>query len=196
MRRALWIVAAVALAAIVVVGITQAGPDTPAEPPRAETTLDQAMRDLEGAPPPLAALHRRANEITDADVDAYEAELRRLRGHPVVVNAWASWCGPCKLEFPVFQKVSTRLGKEVAFLGLDVSDNRQDAAAFLKKVPVPYPHLEDADSRIVQSAGAPGGLPATIFYDEEGERTFIHQGGYTTERDLLEDVKRYTGAGA
>jgi thiol-disulfide isomerase/thioredoxin len=112
------------------------------------------------------------------------------------VNAWASWCGPCKLEFPVFQRVSTRLGKEVAFLGLDVADNRGDAAAFLKKVPVPYPHLEDADSRIVQSAGAPGGLPATIFYDERGRRAFIHQGGYTSEADLLEDVERYTGTGA
>lgn len=196
MRRALWIVAAVALVAVLVVGITQAGPDTPAEPTRAEPTLDRAMRELEGAPAPLAALHRRANDIVPAGVDDYRAELRRLRGHPVVVNAWASWCGPCKLEFPVFQKVATRLGKEVAFLGLDVADNRRDAAAFLKKVPVPYPHLEDPDSRIVQFAGAPGGLPATIFYDERGKRAFIHQGGYTTERDLLDDIKRYTGAGA
>ena len=196
MRRALWILAGIGLVAVLVLGFTQAGTDTPAEPTRAEPTLDQAMRDLAGAPAPLAALHRRANEITDGDVAAYKAELRRLRGYPVVVNAWASWCGPCKLEFPVFQRVSTKLGKEVAFLGLDVADNRQDAEAFLKKVPVPYPHLEDADSRIVQSAGAPGGLPATIYYDETGKRAFIHQGGYTTEADLLEDIERYTGAGA
>jgi cytochrome c biogenesis protein CcmG/thiol:disulfide interchange protein DsbE len=110
-----------------------------------------------------------------------------------VVNAWASWCGPCKLEFPIFQQVSARLGKRVAFLGLNVSDNRQDAEAYLAKTPVPYPHLEDKDSRIVQKAGARGGLPTTIYYDAKGERAFIHQGGYTDEQDLVDDIERYTG---
>ncbi len=196
MRRAAWIAAAVALVVVLVIGLTQAGQDEPATSPAASSfSLPDALQSLEGAPAPIAALHDRANEITPADAADYEAELRRLRGHPVVVNAWASWCGPCKLEFPVFQQVSTRLGKEVAFLGLDVSDNRQDAEAYLKKTPVPYPHLEDKDSRIVQEAGARGGLPTTIYYDAEGERAFIHQGGYTDEADLVEDIERYTGSG-
>ena len=194
MRRAAWIAASVALVAVLVVGLTQAGQDEPSPAPAASSfDLDEALTSLEGAPPPLAALHDRANEITAADTADYEAELRKLRGHPVVVNAWASWCGPCKLEFPVFQRVSTRLGKEVAFLGLDVSDNRQDAEAYLKKTPVPYPHLEDKDSRIVQEAGARGGLPTTIYYDAEGERSFIHQGGYTEDADLIEDIRKYAG---
>ena len=194
MRRAAWIAASIALVVVLVIGLTQAGQDEPTTSPAASSfDLDQALASLDGAPPPLAALHGRANEITAADAGDYEDELRKLRGHPVVVNAWASWCGPCKLEFPVFQRVSTRLGKEVAFLGLDVSDNRQDAAAYLNKTPVPYPHLEDKDSRIVQEAGARGGLPTTIYYDAEGERTFIHQGGYTEDADLVEDIRKYTG---
>jgi thiol-disulfide isomerase/thioredoxin len=195
MRRAAWIAATVALVVVLVIGLTQAGQDEPSPAPAASSfDLSSALEDLDGAPPPLAALHGRANEIAAADADRYAAELAELKGHPVVVNAWASWCGPCKLEFPVFQRVSTRMGKEVAFLGLNVSDNRQDAEAYLEKTPVPYPHLEDKDSRIVQEAGARGGLPTTIYYDRSGRREFIHQGGYTEDAELIEDIRKYTGA--
>jgi thiol-disulfide isomerase/thioredoxin len=193
-RRTLWILGIAALAAVLAIGIAQSGGGGD-EQPRAQTTsarLDLAA--LKGAPAPLAALHEDANVIRPADVEAYEEQLERLRGYPVVVNAWAAWCGPCKLEFPFFREVATKHGKEIAFLGLNVSDNRGDAERFLRKEPVPYPSLEDGDARIVQKAGAAGGLPATIFYDAEGERTFIHQGGYTSEQDLLEDIRRYTGA--
>jgi cytochrome c biogenesis protein CcmG, thiol:disulfide interchange protein DsbE len=196
MRRPVWIIAALALVAVLVVGLVQAGGDSGTDTQQGGFSLEDAQRQLEGAPAPLAALHDRANTISNADVDAYDVQLRELRGHPVVVNAWASWCGPCKLEYPIFQRVSTRLGKQVAFLGLDVADNRPAAERFLAKSPVPYPHLFDPDSRIVQSAGARGGLPTTIYYDADGERTFIHQGGYTQERDLVEDIEQYTRRGA
>ena len=190
MRRALWILGAVALVIVLVIGVSQSGGGE-AEPASTTAAVDTAA--LEGAPPPLAALHEEAGTIKPANTKSYEAQLRELRGYPVVVNAWASWCGPCKLEFPFFRDAGTRRGKEVAFLGLNVSDNREDAMAFLDKQPVPYPHLEDGDARIVQQTGAAGGLPTTIFYDEQGERAFIHQGGYRSERDLLRDIERYTG---
>jgi thiol-disulfide isomerase/thioredoxin len=198
MRRAAWIAAAVALAAVLVIGLTQAGQDDPAPSSAAAPAfdLDEALRSLEGSPPPLTALHAQSNEIFNADADAYASKLAELKGYPVVVNAWASWCGPCKLEFPVFQRVSTKLGKQVAFVGLNVSDNREDAEAYLEKTPVPYPHLEDKDSRIIQKAGARGGLPTTIYYDKNGERAFVHQGGYTEDADLEEDIREYAIAGA
>jgi cytochrome c biogenesis protein CcmG/thiol:disulfide interchange protein DsbE len=195
MRRALWILAAAALVAVLAIGLTQAG-GKDAAPEAGAPTLDQSTRELRGAPPALAELHDTAGEIRPADAKAYEAQLRALRGYPVVVNAWASWCGPCKLEFPFFRRAATRLGKRVAFLGLNVSDNREDALTFLGKQPVPYPHLEDGDARIVQRAGAAGGLPTTIFYDAKGERAYIHQGGYRDEADLLRDIERYTGTRA
>ena len=188
MRRALWILGAAALAVVLAIGISQSGGGE-AKPASSGTTVDVSA--LEGAPAPLAELHADAGKIQPADAKAYAKQLRELRGYPVVVNAWASWCGPCKLEFPFFRDASTRLGKEVAFLGLNVSDNREDALEFLRKQPVPYPHLEDGTSRIVQRAGAVGGLPTTIFYDENGERTYIHQGGYRDEADLLRDIERH-----
>ena len=190
MRRALWILGAVALAAVLAVGISQSGGGE-SKPASTSAAVDKTA--LEGAPAPLAALHESAGKVEPADTTAYAAKLRELRGYPVVVNAWASWCGPCKLEFPIFRDTATQLGKRVAFLGLNVSDNRQDAQAFLRRQPVPYPHLEDGDARIIQKAGGAGGLPTTIFYDSSGKRAYIHQGGYRSARDLLRDVKRYTG---
>jgi thiol-disulfide isomerase/thioredoxin len=190
MRRLLLLLAAVALVAVLVVGITQAQDDgaKPASPGLGKAEIDRA---LQGAPAPLAALHREAGALQPASVKDFRARLRALRGYPIVVNAWASWCGPCKLEFPLFQQAATRLGKEVAFLGVNTQDNRGDAERFLSGHVVPFPHLEDGDARIVQSESASAGLPVTIFYDRRGRRSYVHQGGYATERDLLGDIERY-----
>ena len=84
-------------------------------------------RALAGSPAPLAALHGQANELLPGGTDAYEQRIAALRGYPVVVNVWASWCGPCRFEFPILQKLSARYGKRVAFLGVDSQDS-DDAA--------------------------------------------------------------------
>ena len=191
MRRTAWILAAVALVAVLVVGFIQGSGKTEKAQ---DYDLSEARRTLAGAPGPLAALHGRSSAIEPGgDVRTYEAQLRQLKGYPVVVNGWATWCGPCKLEFPIFQQVATKLGKRVAFLGLNVADNREQAEAFLRERPVPYPSLEDGDARIAQSLGVGQRLPITVFYDKDGKR-FIHQGAYTTQADLIRDIERYAGA--
>jgi cytochrome c biogenesis protein CcmG, thiol:disulfide interchange protein DsbE len=194
MRRPLIVLAALALVGALVLGISQGGGSTQDTEDGPAFDLNQARQSLAGAPPPLAALHRRASELeTDGDVERYEEVLGDLKGYPVVVNGWATWCGPCKLEFPIFQRVSTKLGKRVAFLGLNVNDNAEKAREFLAERPVPYPSLEDGDTRIAQDVGWVGGLPITVFYDRNGKK-FVHQGGYTNEADLLADIRRHAGA--
>jgi cytochrome c biogenesis protein CcmG, thiol:disulfide interchange protein DsbE len=145
---------------------------------------------LAGSPAPLAALHRQANQLLGGGTDAYEARIAALRGYPIVVNVWASWCGPCRLEFPTFQRASAAYGKRVAFLGVDSQDSEGHAKDFLSETPVPYPSYSDPDEEIANELGA-FGLPATAFYDREGELTYLDLKPYFEVDELRADIKRY-----
>ncbi|HMI80251.1 MAG TPA: TlpA disulfide reductase family protein [Solirubrobacterales bacterium] len=151
---------------------------------------------LAGAPPPLAALHKQANELLPGGNDAYEKQIAQLRGYPAVVNVWASWCGPCREEFPVLQKLSARYGKRVAFLAVNSQDSDDAAATFLREEPVPYPSYTDPDKAIADSIGVAVGLPDTAFYDETGELVYLKQGPYRDPSELEADVRRYALGGA
>jgi thiol-disulfide isomerase/thioredoxin len=159
------------------------GPDDPASRP-----VDPRL--LEGAPAPLGELHERGNELVDGDAAAFRAQLAKLKGYPVVVNKWASWCAPCRAEFPHFQNQSGRLAKRVAFIGVNSNDNDEDARRFLEEYPVPYPSFKDPSLKI---AGVFGGIgfPTTAFYDSKGEVAYVKQGAYLSEEDLIEDLQRY-----
>lgn len=110
---------------------------------------------------------------------------------PVVVNKWASWCGPCRLEFPFFRDQAKKRKGEVAFIGVNSNDNRGDAEEFLKEEPVPYRHFEDPKLEIAAVFNAVQAFPSTAFYDSKGELAFVHQGGYANEDDLAKDIDRY-----
>jgi cytochrome c biogenesis protein CcmG, thiol:disulfide interchange protein DsbE len=146
---------------------------------------------LAGSPPPLAALHAQASDLLPGGREAYEQRIDELRGYPVVANVWASWCGPCRYEFPVLQELSARYGKRVAFLGVDSEDDDDAARTFLEEEPVPYPSYTDSDKEILDSLGGRGGLPDTAFYDREGELVYLKQGPYTDHSELEADVRRY-----
>ena len=108
-------------------------------------------RALAGSPAPLAALHAQADRLLPGGTAAYEQRIAALEGYPVVVNVWASWCGPCRFEFPILQKLSARYGKRVAFLGVDSQDSSDAASTFLREAPVPYPSYTDPDKKIAES---------------------------------------------
>jgi cytochrome c biogenesis protein CcmG/thiol:disulfide interchange protein DsbE len=150
---------------------------------------------LAGAPAPLAALYKQENELLPGGGEAFEKRIAELRGHPIVVNVWASWCVPCREEFPVLQKLSARYGKEVAFLGINSEDSSDAAATFLREEPVPYPSYTDPDKDILESLGGRG-LPDTAFYDSSGELIFFKQGPYRDDAELEADVRRYALEGA
>jgi cytochrome c biogenesis protein CcmG, thiol:disulfide interchange protein DsbE len=196
-KRALpWILGVLMLTAVIVVGLSQAGgggdeDPTPTAPP---FDLQAALAELEGAPAPLAALHAQSSELLDGGVPAFNARLDELRGTPVVINKWASWCGPCRAEFPVFQRVATERGKEVAFLGTNSGDSTQPAREFLAEYPIPFPSYLDPDEKIAREIKAPANYPITVFVDARGKTAFIHQGPYETEQDLTADIDRYLGA--
>ncbi|HET6448894.1 MAG TPA: TlpA disulfide reductase family protein [Conexibacter sp.] len=157
-------------------------------------TPAQAQRQLAGSPAPLASLHRQAAQLLDGGLDGYDARLAQLRGRPVVVNAWASWCGPCALEMPYFARVAVRFGRHVAFLGVNAGDSDSDARDFLRSHFIPYPSYVDPHDQIAREIGVRTGLPTTVFYGRDGEVAFVHQGQYRDEKSLLADVKRYAEA--
>ncbi len=193
-RRLIVALGAVALVAVVLVGLVQArrsdeggGTAAKAQVPDAA----KARRALAGAPPELASLHRQADALLPGGEQALEARLASLEGYPVVVNAWASWCGPCRFELPAFQAQSVALGKRVAFLGINYKDSEDQARAFQRELPVSYPSYKDPDGRIARRYGVQG-LPFTVFYAPSGRQVFVHQGPYADEAALLKDIRRYT----
>ncbi|MEA2291741.1 MAG: cytochrome c biosis protein CcmG, thiol:disulfide interchange protein DsbE [Solirubrobacteraceae bacterium] len=191
MRRVLVPLAAVALVAVVVIGLTQASGrgGASAEAPRFD--LAQAKQRLAGAPAPLASLHAQANALLGGGRTAFERRLASLRGHPVVINKWASWCGPCRAEFPLFEQVGTERGRQVAFLGLNGGDKTAAARRFLDARPLPFPSYEDPHEAIARELAAPTNYPITIFVDARGRTAFIHQGQYTSASQLSADIDRY-----
>jgi thiol-disulfide isomerase/thioredoxin len=146
---------------------------------------------LAGSPAPLAALHKQANDLLPGGPDAYERRLAALKGYPVVVNVWASWCGPCRFEFPTLQKLSATYGKRVAFLGVDSQDSDDAAKTFLEEAPVSYPSYTDGDQQIANEIGASIGLPDTAYYDRAGNLCYLKQGPYTEHAELRADLRRY-----
>ena len=146
---------------------------------------------FKGSPPALAAVHRQGGQLLGGGTSAFNARLAELKGHPVVVNKWAAWCGPCRQEFPVFQKVSVQYGKRVAFLGVDGQDNDGDAKKFLGQYPVSYPSYSDPNLKISSEMNAVGAFPTTVIYDSKGKIVNRHLGPYTKAADLVADIKRY-----
>jgi thiol-disulfide isomerase/thioredoxin len=187
---------AAVLVAVLVIGLTQAGGrqdgGTAKSGDQAPFRLDEALASLAGAPAPLASLHEQANRLLGGGPKALEARLKTLRGHPVVLNKWASWCGPCRHEFPFFQHVSTKRGRTVAFVGLNSGDpSKADARKFLSEFPLTYPSYEDPSEKIARAVGAPANYPITVFYDAKGQQAFIRQGGYASAAELERDIDRY-----
>jgi protein SCO1 len=157
----------------------------PVKPP----TQAAAAKALSDSPHPLAALHQQAGTLLSSGA-SLPAELKALRGYPVVINAWASWCGPCRAEFTMFAIASARYGRQVAFLGNDTNDSAADAKKFLSQHPVSYPSYQGSEASLTSLAQI-AGLPTTIFVGRSGKVVYVHTGSYDTPTTLTQDIERY-----
>jgi cytochrome c biogenesis protein CcmG/thiol:disulfide interchange protein DsbE len=189
-RQTLIAIAALFLAVLVVVVVV--GNDGGDEGnPESALTLEEATAPLEDGPPELVSLREEANQLLPGGVDAVEERLAALEGHPVVINKWASWCGPCRFEFPFFQQQAIARADQVAFLGIDSDDSDDAARTFLEELPLPYPSYADPETEIAESLDAHREFPATVFIDSSGEQVYVKRGGYASEKDLIADISRY-----
>lgn len=172
----------VALLALICAALVGCGGSSGAKPP------DYAKA-LHSAPPALASLYSQGNQLVPGGKGALDQRLKRLHGYPVVVNLWASWCGDCRYEFPLLQKISARFATRVAFAGVDSEDSDDAAATWLREAPVPYPSYSDPNHEMANSLKVIG-LPDTAFYDRQGKLVFLKQGGYRSGGELEDQIEQ------
>ncbi len=160
-----------------------------AVPKVAAPSAVDARRVLSASPASLASLHTQASQLITSG-GTLSDRLQSLRGYPVVLNAWAAWCPPCRAEFPLLATASAQYGRKVAFLGADTNDSTGDARSFLAQHPVSYPSYPVASTDL-SSLAVLEGFPTTIFISRAGRVLFVHTGQYQSEAALDNDIQHY-----
>ena len=188
--RLLTLIAVLALAVVVLIGLGELHRSKPAPPP-AVLTAAQLQAAVSGAGEPFAALHQQSSQLLPGGLPALRARIAALHGHPLVVNKWASWCEPCKEDFPLFQRAAANFSRSVAFIGIASNGStRTDSEALLSRIPLPYPSYWDPSGRAGASLTGSAFLPVTLFVNPQG-RTFVRQGAFPSLAKLEADVRRY-----
>jgi len=127
-------------------------------------------------------------------LDGKAFDLASLRGHVVVLNAWATWCGPCRAESPGLARASkATYNRGVRFVGIDTRDQASAALAFRRAFGITYPSVVDTDGRLMLAFARVipiSGIPSTLIVDPSGRITarVIGPIDYTTLRGLISDV--------
>jgi len=117
--------------------------------------------------------------------------LRELRGHPVALNVWASWCIPCRQEAPILHASALRHRGQVVFAGIDVKDFTSDALGFARKYKVNYVSVRDGSGDKTWNSYGLTGVPETYFIDAQG-RIVAHIPGAVSAQTLEEGIATIT----
>lgn len=127
--------------------------------------------------------------LQSVTLQQFDGILLGLRGTPVVVNVWASWCAPCRAEMPLLDRAADEYDGQVVFLGVASKDSREEAGKFLQEVDADYPSVFDPSGDVRQALGLRG-FPTTYFFDAEGELVASLTGGVSEPRlaAQLEDL--------
>ncbi len=132
-----------------------------------------------------------APAIEGPTLDGGTASLAAHRGKVVVINFWASWCGPCRAEAPVLKEVATKTkGAGVEFIGVDFKDRKADALAFERTEQSGYPSIFDQPGKVAlafQGTVPPAAIPSTLIIDEQG-RIAARALGAVKYTDLMNTV--------
>ncbi len=120
--------------------------------------------------------------------------LAQFRGRPVVINFWASWCGPCRYEHPVLEWGAQQFGSQAQFLGIVFEDTEENAKAYLADMGGSFPQLIDPRSRVTVDYGV-SGVPETYFITADGIIMTKHVGPISDQM-LAQRIRELTAASA
>jgi thiol-disulfide isomerase/thioredoxin len=136
----------------------------------------------------VALLPKDRLSLPEYDLERFRALLDELRGTPVVVNIWGSWCPPCRVEAPDLSTVAHEFEEQVQFLGVDILDSREGARAFILEFDWPYPSVFDPDGEIRDGLGYLG-QPITFIVDRDGDVVFEWNGAIGEEM-LRKEIRK------
>jgi cytochrome c biogenesis protein CcmG/thiol:disulfide interchange protein DsbE len=186
-KRWLAVALTVPFVALLIYGLAAKGTsdaiDSALEEGRAPAAPEFTLEVLEQGTLPARLQESLGGALADGKVSVSE-----LRGIPVVLNLWASWCTPCREESPRLREGWKQLGpRGVAFLGLNIQDLRGDARAFSEEFGLTYPSVRDARRGVADDYGATG-IPETFFVDARG-RVVGHVIGVVSTDQLAAGVR-------
>jgi Peroxiredoxin len=117
-----------------------------------------------------------APDFTLTNLDGEKVKLSDLKGQVVMINFWASWCGPCRQEMPLLNDIYAGYKKAgFVLLGVNLDESADDAKAFLKKTPVNFPVLLDSQGKVADLYKNQA-MPSSYFVDRKGNLVHLHQG--------------------
>jgi thiol-disulfide isomerase/thioredoxin len=112
-----------------------------------------------------------------------------LKGKVVIVDFWASWCKPCAESFPMLDELQKKYGDKLVIIGVNVDEKAANMEKFLKKHPVSFTVVRDAEQKLV-AAAEPKTMPTSYILDGEGKVRFFHNGfhGDDTRKEYLNEI--------
>ncbi len=117
-----------------------------------------------------------APDFTLTTLDGDKVKLSDLKGQVVMINFWASWCGPCRQEMPLLNDIYAGYKKAgFVLLGVNLDESADDAKDFLKKTPVNFPVLLDSQGKVADLYKNQA-MPSSYFVDRKGNLVHLHQG--------------------
>ncbi|MEP6782409.1 MAG: TlpA disulfide reductase family protein [Acidobacteriota bacterium] len=179
MRMIAVAVTAVALLAISIPFVFQAHQDEPAAPAAQASVTPAASHDVAGAETPACmAGAKPANwDFKLKDLEGKEVSLSSFKGKVVVLNFWATWCGPCKAEIPGFVELQEKYKDKITIVGYSVDDSAELAKKYAAEYKMNYPILLGEGREDVQDAYGPiWGIPASFLISKDGQVCRKHMG--------------------
>jgi len=180
-RKAAWLAMGAVAVALALIWIAPGVGDRTAPAPQSGTATGATAADNPGDPDDADATGKAAPlQFTLKDMNGVDVKLAAFKGKPIVINFWATWCGPCRAEIPSLVQLQRQYGDEgqdVVILGISVDDPIEKLKPYASEMKINYPLLVGNGREDVQEAFGPlWGIPVTVFVDREGRIAKRHSG--------------------